>query len=183
MSAVRIIALGNEAAGDDGAALMAVRRLADLIEAGSGAASAAPAGATERPALTPADIQIIEAGRPGPGLLDLLAPGDAGPDPGPACVLMDVTQSGAAPGTIHRVELAALGDAAIAVRPLSSHGFGPSEALRMAQALGRPVPRGVFVGIEAAQFGPGVGLSAAVEAGLDPFVAAVLAAARALADA
>jgi len=146
----RVLALGNAAAGDDGAALAAARRL------GPG-------------------YDVDAVGRPGAGLLDLLA-GDR------PVVLVDVVQSGAAPGTIHRLPLAALPQAALARAQVSSHGFGPAEALELAQVLGRPLPPGRFVGVEGAAYDPGAPLSLAVEAAVEPLAAAIRAAVAELAS-
>jgi hydrogenase maturation protease len=150
VSAVRVIALGAIAASDDGAALRAVRTLS------------IPAA------------EVIEAGRPGPGLVDLL-------DPEVPTVLADVTRAGLAPGTILRLPLATLPEAAVAGAQISSHGFGPAESLRLARALGRRLPPGTFVGIEGERFAPGETLSGAVGAALGRYAAAIEAAVAALA--
>lgn len=131
---VLVIALGNESASDDGAALRAV------------------AGVQR--------AEVILAGRPGPGLLDLL-------DAERQTILVDVVRSGASPGAIFERPLAELVQATIAERQTSSHGFGPAETLRLGQALGRRLAPGVFVGIEGREFGPGTELSAPVAAKLD----------------
>ncbi len=76
-------------------------------------------------------------------------------------ILIDAVQSGAAPGSVHRL--------AAHESPLptgffrySSHLFGVAEAVEMARALGR-LPRELVVyGIEGAQFEYGEGLSPAV---------------------
>ena len=140
---VRVVALGNATASDDGAALLAAAEV--------------------DPAL------VVPAGRPGPGLLDLLA------DP-TATVLVDVTRSGATPGRIVGFDLADLPDAALAEPQVSSHGFGPAETLRLGRALGRALPRGTFVGIEGARFDPGTELSPEVAAALPDLVDAIAAA-------
>lgn len=155
MSRVRIIALGNDMAGDDAAALEATRRLeARLIALGSDG-----------------ELDMILAGRPGADLLDLL-PADV------PTVLVDVTRSGAAPGTIFNLALSELNDAITGERQVSSHGFGPGEALRLGKALGRALPSGRFVGVEGGRFDVGAGLSPAVAGALDAMIAAVLRAAR-----
>ena len=119
------------------------------------------------------DYRVVIAGRPGAGLLDLLD--GAGPT-----VLVDVTRTSQPSGQIIELPLATLADAAIAEPQLSSHGFGPSEALRLGQALGRAVPPGRFVGIEGERFEVGQPLSPAVSAALDDLVAAIRAAAAEL---
>lgn len=140
MKPVRIIVLGNPHASDDGAAL----RAADSLRCG----------------------QVIMAGRPGPGLLDLLE----GDEP---VVLVDVTRSGAGPGTIHRMNLRELCGAALAGPNVSSHGFGPAQALRLGAALGRTLPEGTFVGVEGARFDPGSELTPAVAQALPSLIAAI----------
>jgi len=141
MNRVRVIVLGNESAGDDGAALVACRRLG-------------------------AGLEIIRAGRPGTALLDLLVP-DA------ATVIVDVTRGGGPPGRITSVPLQDLPRVVFARSQFSSHGFGPAETLRLAEALDRVLPPGVFVGIEGERFETGVGLSPSVEENLESLVAAV----------
>jgi len=140
VSAVRVLCLGNPHASDDGAAFA----VADAL----------------------ADPSVVRAGRPGPGLLDLLE-GDA------PVVLVDATRTGAPAGTLHRLDLAALAGASVAQPNVSSHGFGPAEALQLGQALGRPTPRGRFVGLEGERFEPGSELSPAVQRALPAFVEAV----------
>ena len=104
-------------------------------------------------------LNVIRGGRPGAALLDMLD----GDDP---VVLVDVTQSGAAPGTVIRLPLAELVSLAVTGSNVSSHGFGPGETLKLGATLGRPLPTGVFVGIEGTHFEVGEGLSEAVEAAL-----------------
>ena len=109
---------------------------------------------------------VLRAGRPGAGLLDLLE-GSA------PVVLVDATRTGAAPGTIHRLSLEALAGSSIAEPNVSSHGFGPAEALQLGRVLGRALPAGVFVGVEGTEFGPGDTLTPAVRDALPAFAAAV----------
>jgi hydrogenase maturation protease len=142
---VRVIALGSPHGGDDEAAL----DLAAALREGADAAG----------------LEVIAAGRPGPGLVDLLDV--AGP-----VLLLDVVRSGAAPGTIHELALAGLVDASLAEAQVSSHGFGPAEALRLAAALGRSLPPGRFVGVEGARFDLGAGFSPEVEGARAGFAAA-----------
>jgi hydrogenase maturation protease len=121
-------------------------------------------------ALRAADLleseDIVRAGRPGAALLDLL-------DSDMPVVLVDVTRSGAAPGTIHRLGMNELASAAIAGPSLSSHGLGPGEALELGRVLGRPLPPGRFVGVEGDRFEPGGELSPAVAAALPALVRAI----------
>ena len=144
----RIIALGNEDAGDDAAAIQAARALEGKFA-------------------------VTIAGRPGAGLLELLEPRG---HPGPT-VLVDVTRSGQAPGRIVSLPLAAIASASIIEPQVSSHGFGPGEALRLAAALGRERAPGHFVGIEGLRFEAGQPLSAPVSAAMHDFIAAIRSAA------
>lgn len=159
MTRVRVIALGNEAAGDDAAALEVARRVEARLAARG-----------EREA-----IELILAGRPGAGLLELL-------HAEVPTVLVDVTRSGASPGTIFDLALDDLTGAITGERHFSSHGFGPGEALRLGKALDRRLPHGRFVGIEGTRFDAGAALSPAVAGALDALVAAVIRAAHALGD-
>ena len=105
------------------------------------------------------EVPVILAGRPGPALLDLLPEDEV-------CILMDVTWSGAPPGTLHRIPLHELTPSLLPDLRVSSHGFGPGEALALARALGRKLPTGCFVGIEGERYGLGEELSPAVREGL-----------------
>jgi hydrogenase maturation protease len=135
----RVVALGHAFARDDGAALRVAARLRDE------------------------GVEVVLAGRPGPGLLELL---DA------PTVLLDVIRHGAAPGELVTLPLASLAEASVAEDTLSSHGLGPAAALKLGAALGRPVPRGLFVGIGGHHFAPGDTLSDEVDAALDAFTTA-----------
>lgn len=157
MTRVRIIALGNESAGDDAAALEAARRVD---------AHVAARGERE-------DIELVLAGRPGAGLLELL-------HAEVPTVLVDVTRSGASPGTIFDLALDDLTGAITGERHFSSHGFGPGEALRLGKALDRRLPHGRFVGIEGTRFDAGAALSPAVAGAMEALVTAVLRAAHGL---
>lgn len=143
------MALGNEDAGDDAAALLASRSLE-------------------------ADADVIRAGRPGPGLLDLLKPGRP-------VVLLDVIRSGAPAGTLHRISLEELAERVRARVPASSHGFGPAETLALGRELGRALPRGTLLGVEGTAFGPGEEPGPAVRAAIPELAAAARAEVRRLA--
>ncbi|MFC1574606.1 hydrogenase maturation protease [Gemmatimonadota bacterium] len=134
---IRIVALGNPDRGDDGAALIVAARFQ-----------------TEAP--------VVLAGRPGPGLLDLLPPDRD-------CLLLDVTSSGAPPGTLRQIPLDILSPASLPDARISSHGFGPGEAFALARALGRQLPHGHFIGIEGECYEVGARLSPAVEEALPRF--------------
>jgi hydrogenase maturation protease len=149
---VRVLALGSELACDDGAALDAARQL----EGEPG-------------------VELVLAGRPGAGLLDLL-------DPDVPTVLLDVVRRGAGEGSIVEVPLADVPDASIDGGPISSHGFGVAQALRLGRTLGRALPRGVFLGIGGTRFEPGTERSPGMRAGIDALVTAARGAIAALED-
>lgn len=89
-------------------------------------------------------------------------------------VVVDAAQGGAAPGTIHRLEIA---ERAL-TRDLgrcSSHGLGLAEALALGEALGRLPPRLVVYAIEGASFDHGSAFSTAVATVLDEVERRVLA--------
>lgn len=142
---VRVIALGSPHGGDDELMLTIADGLVgiELIEL----------------------VELVMAGRPGAGLVELICE-EIGGGEGPAVLILDVIRSGAAPGTIHELELSELLERSVALEPVSSHGFGPAEALRLAAALGRTLPRGRLLGIEGERFTIGAEPSPAVAAAL-----------------
>jgi hydrogenase maturation protease len=150
VTALRVIALGSAMNSDDAAALVAGDRLRDR------------------------GLEIVAAGRPGAGLLELL-------EPSRPTLILDVVRRGAAPGAVVELPLAELAGAAVAGDGVSSHGLGPADALRLARALGRPLPPGVFLGIGGARFAPGSELSPEVAAGIEALVGAALRAVERLA--
>ena len=78
----------------------------------------------------------------------------------------------ASPGGIHRLTAGQLETSGTAA---SSHGFGVPDAWRLGQALGRLPRRIVIFAVEAADTGPGTGLSPPAAAALPEVVAAVMA--------
>ena len=108
------------------------------------------------------EARVILAGRPGLALIDLLPPEER-------CILLDVTVSGSPPGTIHDLPLQDLAPDLLPDLRVSSHGYGPGEALALARALGRRLPVGSFLGIEGEAFELGADLSPAVEFALPTF--------------
>jgi hydrogenase maturation protease len=84
-------------------------------------------------------------------------------------VVIDAAVSGAAPGTIRRLEAGA--------QPLprdlarcSSHGLGLAEAVELGRALGRLPDRLVIYAVEAATLEPGAALSREVTSAADELV-------------
>lgn len=86
-------------------------------------------------------------------------------------VLVDGVKSGAAPGSLHRLE----GEAIYRqlARHTSTHGFGLAEAIALAVRLGYAPDDLVLHGVEIDSTEADAGMSAAVEAALPRLVAAV----------
>lgn len=150
MGDIRLIALGDEAAGDEAAAILAARCL-----------SSDP------------DIELVVAGRPGERLLDLL-------ETSLPVVIADVVRSGANPGHIHQMRLSDVVERAGQYAPISSEHVAPADTFRLAEALGRHLPEGLFLGIEGVNFEHSAAMSPQVELCFDELVAALRGAIRAL---
>jgi hydrogenase maturation protease len=134
-SRLLIVGCGNPAAGDDSAGIEIVRRLSDL--GGCGCELRAETG-------------------PGVGLLDLLPLADV-------ILFVDAVTSGGVPGTLYLTSLPSAELEPRALGSLSGHGWGLVETLKLANALGRTLPRLVLLGIEAGTVTQGAPRSAAVE--------------------
>jgi len=164
--AVVVIGVGNALRQDDGAGLEVARRLrgrADAAETGVGAALAMPA-----------ELAVLEYEGEPLGLLELWE-GARG------AVLVDAIRSGAAPGTIHRVDASREPIPAPLRGSSSTHAVGVGDAIELARALGRLPARVVVYGVEGACFDAGSGLSGEVEGVVDSLAEAVLREARELA--
>jgi hydrogenase maturation protease len=142
-----VIGVGNGLRHDDGAGLEVVRRLS---------ARAAAAG-----------IAVCELEGETLALLDLWAGTRA-------VVLVDANRSGAAPGTIHRLDASSAPIAGLLRGTSSTHSVGVGEAIELARALGRLPPCVRLLAIEGRRFDAGEGLSREVAAALDPLAEAVL---------
>ena len=130
-----IVGCGNPMAGDDSAGIEIVRRLSDLGGCG---------------------CELRAETAPGVGLLDLLPLGDV-------ILFVDAVSSGGVPGTLYLTSLPSADLEARALGSLSGHGWGLVETLKLANALGRPVPQLFLLGIEAGTVTQGAPRSAAVE--------------------
>ena len=86
-------------------------------------------------------LSFIKADRPGAGLLDLMRGASL-------VILVDAMKSGAAPGSVKRLEAPELENISA---PLSSHGFGVASALSLARVLDDMPARLVVYGIEAGE--------------------------------
>ena len=155
-----VIGIGNGLRRDDGAGLMAARRL----QAGAARVS------RRRHSAEP--FRVLEHSGEGVGLIDCWEGADA-------VILLDAVRSGAPPGTIHRWDARLRPLPAKAFRG-SSHALGLAEAIELARALGRLPPYLVVYGIEGRDFEAGTALSPEVEAALGHCVARVLEEARGL---
>jgi hydrogenase maturation protease len=82
---------------------------------------------------------------------------------GSPVLLVDVIRSGRTPGTVVSLALEELKERVVDGSQVSSHGLGPAQAVRLADALGREISPGYFVGIEGVSFAPGNQLSDAVK--------------------
>jgi hydrogenase maturation protease len=118
---IRIVGCGGPR-GDDAAGWAAIDRLRDQL-------GRAVAGVS------------LHHAAGGPDILELL-------DGRGTLILVDAVSSGAAPGTIHRLEWP--NPRLITLRPRSSHDLGPVAALDLASVLDRLPPRVILYGLEAA---------------------------------
>jgi hydrogenase maturation protease len=140
-SAICVIGVGNTMRGDDAAGLLAARRLRERW----GDA-----------------VAVIESDGEGTALIDAWA--GAG-----AAIIIDASRSGAAPGTVTRIDAS---DTPLPARTLggSTHHVSVVEAIELARALGRLPPRVVVYVIEGANFAAGEGVSHAVQRAIDDAV-------------
>ncbi len=144
-SPIRIVGVGSPW-GDDAAAWEALRQLQERQDLAR-------------------EIEVHRA-HGGERILDLI-------DGRGTLLLVDALAAGTAPGTIHRYEWP---DPRIgALRPGSSHDFGPAEALQLATALEIAPPCVVVFGIEVENVGLQHGLSPAVAAAIPELVRRILA--------
>jgi len=115
----------------------------------------------------PVDVRVVEQGGEATALLAELQSVQQ-------AWLIDAAQSGASPGTIHRIDCSV---AAPAIPPgtVSSHGFSLAEALGMARALNVLPPRCIVYAIEAADFTFGAAPARAVTRAAQDVVERILA--------
>jgi len=144
--ATLVIGLGNPLRGDDGVGCRVVEELA-------------------RRELPPG-VQVLDGGAGGLGLLSLMEGWER-------VVIVDAAEMGRRPGEFARFTPADVRLASASDR-FSLHHAGLSEALALADALGRALPEMVIFGVQPASVGWGEGLSPAVEAALPALIAAVL---------
>jgi hydrogenase maturation protease len=150
---VLVIGVGNPLRHDDGAGLEVARALRRR----------APA----------ARVEVCEHEGETLGLLVRFEDADA-------VVIVDAVRSGAAPGSVRRVEATGEPVPAELRSSSSTHAVGLAEAIELARALGRLPERVILYGLEGARFDAGSGLSPAVGAAVPALVEEVLAEARRL---
>lgn len=88
-------------------------------------------------------------------------------------IVVDATQSGATPGTIHRLDATAQ-PLPTAFFRYSTHRFGLAEAVETARALDRLPERLVVYGVEGRQFGFGEALAPEIAEAVDEVVRRIL---------
>jgi len=104
----------------------------------------------------PPGVEVVDAGLPGPGLIDLLEGREK-------AVIIDAIDAGGPSGTVYRFGL----DHAASTRPDRSCSLHQGDVLqyaKLAEALGIAPREVVLVGIQPESFSPGEKLSPAVEA-------------------
>jgi len=115
----------------------------------------------------PPDVEVIEGGTPGLSVLDWIEGYDK-------AILVDAIQSGAPPGSVHRVPLSQLTQGPL---PLSAHDMNLVDALALGyRAMPERMPKAIVViGVEIATEDKfKVGLSPQVQAAIPEAIEAVL---------
>jgi hydrogenase maturation protease len=138
MTKIAVIGIGQSMRGDDAAGMEAVRQWSKKFP---------------ETAVRP-EVEIEANELPGLALLDTLHEIDA-------AVLVDAVQSGAKPGTIHRLDETEL--ASFVSDSKSAHGWGVAETIRMGRQLAEVNSVIRIIGIEAEQVEIGMGLSKSVQ--------------------
>lgn len=141
-----VIGVGNNDRGDDAFGLIVARRIADR---------AIP------------HVTVLTEQREGSALFSAWEQSAAN-----VSILIDAMSSGAQPGTLVRLEVAAQ-DFATQDFLASTHGLGVEHAIELARALGVLPPRLVLYLVEGEQYDLGAGLSTGVEATVNPVVEAI----------
>lgn len=142
---VLIIGIGNEFRHDDAVGLVVARALQDQVGP---------------------QVTVLESSGEWANLIELWAKAER-------VILIDAVVSGAAPGTIHDVDISEQ-SLPTGLLTQSSHAFGVAQAVEMARTLNRLPPMVHFIGIEGQDFSTGLGLSQEIERVVDDGVRAVL---------
>ena len=111
-------------------------------------------------------LSVLEESGSGAALIGLWADVDS-------VILIDAVQSGAEPGTIHRLD-ARTQSLSSRIFRCSTHGLGIAEAVELARTLNQLPEQCVIYGIEGRNFTIGVGLSPEVERAAEQVAARVL---------
>ena len=141
-----MIGIGNAWQGDDGAGLVAARRIRERAGAG-------------------VDVRELE-GEP-VTLVDAWEGADE-------VYVLDAVRSGSPPGMVHRID-ASSGPIPATLSAASTHTLGVGEAIELGRALGRLPARLVLYGIEAESIAAGEELTPAVAQAVDEAVERLLA--------
>ncbi len=149
MKPIRVIGIGNTMAGDDAIGPLIIKAMkANPLE----------------------DVELIEAGMLGLGILDFMKGADA-------VIVIDAVQSRQAPGTIHRLvipdDLGLLMQSAWNSGTTSTHGFGLGETLTLSHTLGTLPPTTLVYGIELDQTEMGTEVSSTVIEAIEAVVSAI----------
>jgi hydrogenase maturation protease len=158
-----VLGCGNPFAGDDNVGLELVHRL--QAHGGYGCESQDLSGRGVRPCAPTFPrrgygCEFRELPEGGLDLLELFDRADI-------ILFVDAVLSGAPPGTLHLVPLPSRDVVPRALGAVSSHGWGLDEALRLALALGRRVPRLMLLGVELESLAQGTRRTASVDAALE----------------
>lgn len=140
---VRVVGIGRLDRGDDAIGIVAAERL--VVSA-------------------PHGVWVSHCGGEFASLLDMW-------EGARAVIVIDALQSGAAPGTLLRID--ARRDPLPVPSSSSTHGFGLAEAVEVGRALHRLPPVLIVHGIEAERFTAGTGLSPRVARAIEALVACV----------
>ena len=125
-----LIGIGNEFRGDDAVGRILARRLAAMNLPG---------------------LEVLESSGECFSLMELWTDVEK-------AILVDALQSGAAPGTIRRIDASTESIPADLVQQCSTHSLSLLEAVEMARALEKLPPEVVIYGVEGQSFDPGEGL-------------------------
>jgi hydrogenase maturation protease len=139
---VLVIGVGNTFRGDDGVGPAVAARLKELALPG---------------------VTILEQSGEGASLM-------AAWENAVYVIVVDAVHSGAEPGTIHRLDVTEKPIPAQYGSHFSGHAFGVAGAVEMARLLGRLPRRLIVYGIEGLAFSTGLGLSSAVQGGVETAV-------------
>jgi len=148
MKPLLILGLGNPLQGDDGVGC----RVVEALEAGAVA--------------LPDDVEVMDGGTPGIGLLNLLQGRER-------AIIIDAAEMGCAPGEFRRFQADEVVLTGAAQR-LSLHRSGIADALALARQLSIELPEIVFFGVQPARVEWCEALSPPVQAAVPRVIQAVL---------